>query len=188
MAASGTSAGSRLQLSGAYFWTENENVIFVVDAAAVPPIFNQDDGQRVNGVSLSLVGRITPRLDVNLAVQYLDSEAVSQNPAINGRRLALTPEFSGNVWATYQFPRGIRVGGGVRYTDPVFVSTANTTSIPRYAIGDLLVEAPIGEHLILRLNVYNVTDRVYIRNINNNAGRYNPGTPRSFLLVSAIRF
>ena len=181
-------AGSRLQLTGAYFWTKNENVIFVVDAAAVPPIFNQDDEQRVNGVSFSLVGHVTPQLDVNLAVQYLDSSVVSQNPALDGNRLALTPEFSGNVWATYQFPRGIRAGGGVRYTDPVYISTANTTLIPRYAIGDLLVEAPLGEYTILRLNVYNVTDRVYIKNINNNAGRYNPGAPRSFLLSSAIRF
>ena len=38
-----------------------------------------------------------------------------------------------------------------------------------------------------RANVYNVTDRTYIRNI-NNAGRYNPGTPRSFLFSSADRF
>ena len=41
---------------------------------------------------------------------------------------------------------------------------------------------------LLRLNVYNVTDRTYIKNINNNAGRYNPGAPRSFLLSTAIRF
>jgi catecholate siderophore receptor len=181
-------AGSRVQLTGAYFWTRNENVIFVVDAAAVPPIFNQDDEQKVQGVSLSLVGRITPRLDVHLAMQYLDSSLVSQNPALHGHRLALTPEFSGNVWATYQFPRGIRAGGGVRYTDPVYISTANTTIIPRYAVGDLLVEAPLGDRTLLRLNVYNVTDRTYIKNINNNAGRYNPGAPRSFLLSTAIRF
>ena len=54
--------------------------------------------------------------------------------------------------------------------------------------GDLLAEAPLGERIILRLNVYNVTDRTYIKNINNNAGRYNPGAPRSFLLSTAIRF
>ena len=71
-------AGSRLLLSGAYFWTENKNVIFVVDAAAVPPIFNQDDGQRVKGVAVSVVGRITPQLDVNLSVQYLDSAVQSR--------------------------------------------------------------------------------------------------------------
>lgn len=181
-------AASRVQLSGAYFWTRNKNVIFVVDASAVPPIFNQDDEQRVKGIVLGAVGRITPRLDLNLSLQYLDSAVRSQRAAIDGNRLALTPEFSGNVWATYRLPRDIRVGGGLRYTDAVFVSTANTTAVPRYSVVDALVEAPLGDRLTLRLNVYNLTDRVYIRNINNNAGRYNPGPPRSFLLSSAIRF
>jgi catecholate siderophore receptor len=59
--------------------------------------------------------------------------------------------------------------------------------VPAYTVADALVEAPIG-HLTLRLNLYNITDRTYIKNINNNAGRYNPGTPRTFLLSSAIRF
>ena len=44
-------AGNRLQLTGAIFRTENTNVIFVVDGTAVPPIFNQDDGQRVTGAN-----------------------------------------------------------------------------------------------------------------------------------------
>lgn len=181
-------AGSRLQVTGAYFWTENKNVIFVVDAAAVPPIFNQDDAQRVTGATVGVVGRITPELSINLSVQYLDARVKSQNAATDGHRLALTPEVSGNVWATYLFPLGIRAGGGVRYTDPTYISTANTTLIPRYTVADALFEAPIGPHTVLRLNIYNLTDRTYIRNINNNAGRYNPGTPRSFLLSSAIRF
>ena len=72
--------------------------------------------------------------------------------------------------------------------DPTYISTANTTVIPRYTVADALLEAPLGTRTTLRLNVYNVTDRVYIRNINNNAGRYNPGTPRSFLLSTAVRF
>jgi outer membrane receptor for monomeric catechols len=32
------------------------------------------------------------------------------------------------------------------------------------------------------------SDRVYVRGINNNAGRYTPGTPRAFLLTSVVRF
>jgi catecholate siderophore receptor len=180
--------GNRLQVSGAFFYTENTNVIFVVDPAAVPPIVNQDDGQRVKGIALGLVGRITPQWDVNLSVQYLDSEAQSQNPALDGRRLTLAPEVSGSVWTTVQLPREIRVGGGVRYTDPTFVNAANTIVIPRYAVADALVEVPVTRQLMLRLNAYNITDRVYIRNINNNAGRYNPGTGRTFLLSTAVRF
>ena len=112
----------------------------------------------------------------------------SQNAATNGKRLALTPEVSGSLWTTVRLPHQVRVGGGVRYTDAVFISTANTTAIPRYTVADALLEAPVGPHLTLRLNIYNLTDRVYVRNINNNAGRYNPGTPRALLLTSAIRF
>jgi catecholate siderophore receptor len=179
---------NRLQLTGAYFYTQNANVIFVVDAAAVPPIFNQDDEQRVKGVAFGVVGKITPRWDLNLSVQYLDAEAKSQNPALDGRRLTLTPETSGSLWTTVRLPREIRIGGGVRYTDSTFVNAANTISIPGYTVADALVEVPVGQRLTLRLNAYNVTDRVYIRNINNNAGRYNPGTPRSFLLSTAVRF
>ena len=39
-------ADGRLSLTGAVFHTINKNVIFTVDAAAVPPIYNQDDKQR----------------------------------------------------------------------------------------------------------------------------------------------
>ncbi len=179
---------SRLQLSGSYFYTQNKNVIFVVDPSAVPPIVNQDDEQLVKGVAIGMVGRITPRWDVNFSAQYLDSEAQSQNPAIDGLRLTLTPEVSANLWTTVRLPKEIRVGGGLRYTDDVFVNAANTTIVPGYTVADALVEAPLGRHLLLRLNAYNLTNKVYIRNINNNAGRYNPGTPRSFLLSTAVRF
>ena len=70
----------------------------------------------------------------------------------------------------------------------MFINAANTTAVPRYTVADALIEAPIGRQLTLRLNVYNLTDDDYIRNINNNGGRYNPGTPRSFLLSTAVRF
>jgi catecholate siderophore receptor len=177
----------RLQVTGALFRTENTNVIFVVDATAVPPIFNQDDGQLVKGATVGAVGQIRPWWDVNFSVQYLDSELRSQNAMNSGKRLTLTPEFSGSLWTTVRLPRDVRIGGGLRYTEAVFVNAANTIQVPGYTVADALVEAPLG-HVTLRLNVYNISDRVYIRNINNNAGRYNPGTPRSILLSSAFRF
>jgi catecholate siderophore receptor len=183
-----TLARNRVQLSGAFFHTENENVIFVVDATAVPPIFNQDDRQQVKGLAFALVGQIVPRWDVNLSFQYLDSRQDNQNPAIDGKRLVLTPEVSGSLWTTVRLVRDVRVGGGLRYTDPVFINAANTIQVPRYTVADALIEAPIARQLTLRLNVYNLTDRTYIRSINNNGGRYNPGTPRSFLLSTAVRF
>jgi catecholate siderophore receptor len=181
-------SGGRLSLTGAVFHTENENVIFTVDATAVPPIYNQDDAQRVNGVTGGAVGQITDRWEVLANIGFLDSEQVTQNTATNGLRLTLTPEWSGSVWTTYRFPIGLRTGGGVRLTSEVFVNAANTIRSPGYAVVDGLVEYDLNSHLTLRLNIYNLTDETYIRNVNNNGGRYNPGAPRSATVTTSVRF
>ncbi|MEQ1729800.1 MAG: TonB-dependent receptor, partial [Vicinamibacterales bacterium] len=102
---------------------------------------------------------------------YLDSAAHSQNPLNHGRRLPLTPLFSGSLWTTYRLPHGLAVGGGLRHTGPVFVDSANTIRVPGYRLVDLVAEYPVNRMLSLRLNVSNVTDAVYIRNVNNNGGR-----------------
>jgi catecholate siderophore receptor len=182
--------GGRLALTGSVFHTENKNVIFTVDANAVPPIYNQDDGQIVNGVTLGAMGRITDRWEVLANVGYLDTELQTQNAANNRRRLTLTPAFSGSLWSTYRLPvgQGLTLGGGIRYTDSVFVNAANTLRSPGYHIVDGLAEYPLNSHLSLRLNLYNLTDELYVRNVNNNGGRYNPGHPRSATITANVRY
>ena len=180
--------GGRLSLTGAVFSTRNENVIFTVDATAIPPVFNQDDEQRVNGVTVGAMGRISDRWDVLANFGYLDTELRTQNSVNNGNRLTLTPEFSGSVWSTYRWPMGLALGGGVRFTDEVWINAANTIRSPGYHIVDALAEYEVNTHLSLRMNVYNLTDEVYIRNVNNNGGRYNPGHPRSATVTAHVRY
>ncbi len=181
-------AGGRLSLTGAVFHTENKNVIFTVDAAAIPPVYNQDDGQIVNGVTFGAMGRITPRWEVLANIGYLDTELETQVVANNGNRLLLTPAFSGSIWTTYELPKGLTLGGGIRHTDAVFINAANTIQSPGYHIVDGLVEYALNSNLSLRLNVYNLTNETYIRNVNNNGGRYNPGNPRSAVVTTQFRF
>ena len=181
-------ASGRLSLTGSVFHTINTNVLFTVDAVAVPPVYNQDDKQRVDGVTLGAVGQITPRWQVLGSLGYLDTESLTQNSANNGRRLTLSPKFSGSLWTTIQLPKGWTLGGGVRATEEVFINAANTIAAPGYHVVDGLVEYAVNQHLSLRLNIYNLTDVVYIRNVNNNGGRYNPGNPRTAQLTSAITF
>jgi catecholate siderophore receptor len=178
----------RLSLNGAAFRTENTNVIFTVDATAVPPIFNQDDGQLVKGVTVGAMGRVTDRWEVMASLGYLDSELQTQNSANNGRQLTLTPKWASSFWTTYRFPMGVSLGGGIRHTDDVFINAANTIRSPGYHLVEALAEYAVNAHLSLRLNIYNLTDELYIRNVNNNGGRYNPGHPRSALLTSHVRF
>ena len=107
------------------FRTDNENVIFTVDATAIPPIFNQDDDQRVNGFTIGSLGQITPRVAGARQLRVPRHAADQPEPA-EQRQAAdvLTPEFSGSFWTTYALPRGITLGGGLRYMDDVFVNAA----------------------------------------------------------------
>ena len=70
----------------------------------------------------------------------------------------------------------------------MFINAANTIQSPGYHVVDGLAEYAVNSHLSLRLNIYNLTDEIYIRNVNNNGGRYNPGNPRSAMLTSNVRF
>jgi catecholate siderophore receptor len=180
--------GGRLSFTTAAFRTENKNVIFTVDAAAVPPIYNQDDAQRVNGFTIGSAGRITRRFQVLGNFSYLDSRLQTQNSVNNGRRLTLTPLHSGSLWATYELPGRITIGGGVHYTDAVFINAANTIEAPGYRVADGLVEYEVNKRLSLRVNIYNLADTAYIRSVNNNGGRYNPGSPRSITFTPKITF
>ena len=178
----------RLSLNAAVFHTVNKNIIFTIDATAVPPLFNLDDGQTVDGFSVGAGGRLTSRWQLLGDFSYLDSSQQSQVAANNGMRLTLTPKFSGSLWTTYQLPAGFTLGGGVRYTDEVFINAPNTIKAPGYRLVDGLIEYEVNSHLSLRLNLYNLADETYIRNVNNNGGRYNPGQPRSAVLTSAFSF
>ena len=74
----------------------------------------------------------------------LDARQVSQNPTNNGKRLTLTPEFSGSVWTTYDFPLGLTLGGGVRHMGEVFVNAANTIRVPAFSLVDAMVDRVTG--------------------------------------------
>jgi catecholate siderophore receptor len=180
--------GTRLSLTGAAFRTVNENVIFTVDATAIPPFYNQDDRQIVKGVTGGIAGQITRRWSMLFSAGYLDATLDTQNSANDGNRLVLTPKFSGSLWSTYRLPGNLTLGGGLRFTGDVYVNAANTIKSPGYSLVDGLAEYAVNSHFTLRLNLYNLTDERYVRNVNNNGGRYNPGHPRSAMLSSDVRF
>jgi len=177
----------RLSANLAVFDTRNTNVIYTIDAAAVPPLFNQDDGQIVRGATVGLVGQLSDHWSVMTNFAYMNGTLDSQSATTDGNRITLLPVWSGSLWTTYGFGN-FTLGGGVRFTDKVYVNTANTIQAPAYHLVDALASYAVNRYLTLRLNVYNLTDEVYIRNVNNNGGRYNPGYARSVLVNTQIGF
>ena len=69
-----------------------------------------------------------------------------------------------------------------------YADTANTIRVPAHTVADGVVEYGVNAHLSLRLNINNLTDTVYVKSVNNNGGRYNPGERRSVLATTTVRF
>jgi len=70
----------------------------------------------------------------------------------------------------------------------VWVNAANTIKSPGYQIVDALAQYALNSHLSLRLNVNNLTNETYVRNVNNNGARYNPGFSRSVMVTTSAGF
>ena len=142
----------------------------------------------MQGVTVGALGRITDRWQILANVGYLDSELNTQNAVNNGNRLMLTPEFSGSIWTTY----AAADGSAARRRRPADERCLHQRG-QHHQVAWLHARRRAGRvrgepHLTLRLNIYNLTDEIYIRNVNNNGGRYNPGYPRSAMLTSQFRF
>ena len=71
---------NKLSLSAAVFRTDNKNVIFTVDATAIPPIFNQDDRSASTDSRSDRSGQMTPRWQVLANFGYLEHPADQSEP------------------------------------------------------------------------------------------------------------
>ena len=124
-------ANGRISLNTAIFRTENRNVIYTVDATAIPPIYNQDDSQRVSGVSVGSIGRITSAWEVFANFALSRQRAGHAERRQSRQAPAADAEVWGSLWTTYRLPMRYRRGRSP-CTDEVFINAANT--IGRQAI------------------------------------------------------
>lgn len=185
----------RVTANLAFYRSENFNF---TSTDAVTGLPTQDIRQNTQGVEFGLSGKLTKDWLVFGGIGYIDSEylaAGTTSAANDGANLRFTPRLSGNLWTTYAIAPKWTIGGGLQYTDSVLRSTSTTqtptatsiASVPDSWLVNLMAAYAVNDRLTLRLNVNNVTDEFSYR-LNNNGGRYYPGTPRSFLLTADWKF
>ena len=177
--------GGRVLLSGAVFRVEKLN-------ARTPGLPNEppqvlEGKQRVDGIELSVEGNLTRAWQVLAGYTFLDSKTIdSNNTAEIGKELVNTPPNSFNVWSTYTLRNGFHFGGGARFVDRRFGNTINTRFVDAYWTFDVMASYPISEHLDLKLNLYNLTDKFYFDRI--GGGHIVPGPGRAAMLSTSFRF
>jgi len=147
------------------------------------------------GVEFDVAGRITPAWEVFASyawvpVARIDVGApgavagVGEGP---GTRPSLTPRHSGSLWTTYQLLPALRLGGGLNARSS---QTPNRNPVgivaPKFVTADLMAEYSFSDSMQLKVNVNNVTNKLYADSL--YSAHYVPGAPRTVQFTLSNKF
>jgi catecholate siderophore receptor len=178
--------GGRMLVSGAIFRVEKENARTPGVSPGDPPQVLEGK-QRVDGLELSVEGNLTRAWQVLAGYTFLDSTTSDSNvPAEIGKEMVNTPPNSFNLWSTYRLSSGLHFGGGARFVDRRFGNTINTRVVDAYWTFDAMASYPLTNHIDLKLNLYNLTDKYYFDRI--GGGHIVPGPGRMAMVSTSFRF
>jgi catecholate siderophore receptor len=178
--------GGRLGVNAAVFRTAKTNARTPGINPGDPPTVLQGE-LVVSGVEIGANGNINSRLQLFGSYTFMDSTITrSNNAAEVGREFANTPDHSLSLWATYQLPRGMQVGGGTQYVGDRFNNNTGARTAPAYWLIDATAAYRVSDQLTLRLNGMNLADKRYIDRV--GGGHFIPGPGRSALLTADVGF
>ena len=186
----------RLSTRVGLFYTEKFNERNRDSPAGTPLTDYVLSGKRhASGVELDLAGRIAPGWEVYGSYAWIPNAKIDAGPpdgvALSGElvgdRPSLTPRHSGTIWTTYQVTSALRVGGGLNARSSQ-TPNRNPPGIvaPHFVTGDLLAGYALNQSVMFKLNVINVTDKLYADSL--YTGHYIPGQGRSVQLTMTARF
>ncbi|PJI97149.1 catecholate siderophore receptor [Acidovorax sp. 69] len=148
------------------------------------------------GMEFNLAGRLTPQWEVFFNHTWIPEAKIDRSNValaangggaqVQGDRPGLTPKHSGSVWSTYAVTSNIRVGAGLTYRGKQNPEGSRAVYASGFSTIDAMVEYSFDEKTTLKLNVSNLTDRVYADALYR--GFYTPGAPRSVQVTLKTRF
>lgn len=162
------------------------------DSAAVANLLS---GKRHSaGFELDMTGRITQNWELYGSYAYtpiakIDTGAPGSVTGVvedAGTRSSLMPKHSGTVWTTYQVTPKIRFGGGLNFRSEQTPNRNPGWSAPSFITGDLLAEYAYSDDYRFKLNVSNVSNKLYADAL--YTGHYIPGAGRIYQLNFTAKF
>ena len=148
------------------------------------------------GMEFNFAGRITPKWETFFNHTWIPSAKIDRSNVVlsstgggaqvQGDRPGLTPKHSGSLWTTYALTPQLRIGGGLNYRGAQNPEGSRAVTAPSFVTVDAMVEYSFDEKTSLKLNVANLSDKLYADSLYR--GFYTPGAPRSVQLTLKSRF
>ena len=147
------------------------------------------DGQRSEGIELSVAGNLTNQWSAVGAYALQDGEILQSLSATAraGARLAQLPRHSASLWNKVDVSSALGLGLGVIYRDAVFTSTDNTVTLPSFTRVDAALYYNFSRRLRAQVNVENLFDTEYYASAHSN-NNITPGSPRAIRMTWTTSF
>jgi len=145
------------------------------------------DGQRSEGLELSLAGNLTSAWTAVGGYAYTDAQLVGDTSATlrAGAKIGQVPRHTFSLWNRYDFTPSFGAGIGLIHrakslasTELLLTPNANVT-LPAYTRVDAALFFRVTKNLQAQLNVENLFDEKYYQYAHSNTN-ITPGSPRAF--------
>ena len=164
-------ADGKLLVSGALFEITKDNAREAIGGG----LFDLVGKLRSRGFELGVNGKLFDRLQLFGGYTYTDAKIVESVTAANvGRRFANIPRHSANLLATAMVASNFELGGNLHYQSEFFggQGVATTARVPGYARLDAVARWKPLAWLEARVNVNNITDKLYYDAIYRSASPF----------------
>ena len=180
----------RLSVGTALFYSEKYNERNQ-DPDSAAQQFLLSGKRHAAGMEFNAAGRITPKWEMFWNHTWIPVAKISRSnqqlaasgggAQVQGDRPGLTPRHSGSVWSTYRvFPK-LRLGLGANYRSSQSPEGNRAVKAAGFVTFDAMAEYSFTEMTTLKLNVTNLTDKLYADTLYR--GFYGPGQPRRVQLT-----
>ncbi|HEY1588129.1 MAG TPA: catecholate siderophore receptor Fiu, partial [Rhodanobacter sp.] len=122
----------RLLLTGALYRTTVTNQL--VQDPTDPTQYDQIGKQRVQGIEINAVGKLTDNWSLSTGYTIMNTKVVNGSSVTSDGSsvLAYTPKSAFTAWTNYRLPFNLTIGGGARYSGELQRGTDSAIGTPAY--------------------------------------------------------
>ena len=180
---------ANLSATAAVFRLNRTNVVVLDPTDPTNTRTILSNGQRVQGLELTLAGNITPTWSTTGGYAYTDAKFVADTTATlrTGASIAQVPRHTLSWWNRYDFTPSWAAAVGVIYRTNMFAANELIPTVPTpvpnvllpgYTRVDTAVYYKLDTKTNLQLNVENLLNKKYFLNAHSN-NNITPGSPRA---------